>query len=519
MTEPKLHGTRARRVTFFEDRAEVERTARVELSAGQHLLALEGFTPLMDERTLRVAVREGDAKVISASVRRIPQALEEEIEALDARLLRAKEESRLERDAAGRARGTEQRGFALFDQWLEAARRSPETAGELDAQGWQAGFESLLGAVTTAGDEFVEHAFGQEQGELETKALSGRRRDEARDRPRGRLLVDLRVLASSRGTVELELSYRTPAALWRPTHAARLHRSSEDAKSATVELLTSGVAWQGTGEIWSSVEARFSTLRPAAAGRAPALTEDGESAAATSVSTTGEDEAGEERMLPVSGLLGASGDVIDELPGLYDGGEPVTFVSPRPITIPSDGLPHHFPLEQRSLDARLVRTVLPERSPRAHLMANLDWMHKTPILAGPLAIMRGHDYLGSSRIGLVMPGDRFEIGFGSEDGLLAERHVQDLRERVPLLGSHKLKRLITLSLENHTTTTRTLRVIERVPVSETADVDVVVTELGDWSAVDAQGFVHLDVSLPPSGRRELRLGYELRVRPKVELPF
>lgn len=518
MSEPGVHGTRARRVTFFEDRAEVERTARADLEPGLHLLALEGCTPLMDERTLRVGIREGAAKVVSVSVRRAPEDQEEVLEALDARLLRAKEESRLARDAAGRARGSEQRTFSLAEQWIEGLRRAPEAELEFDGRAWREGFDALLRALTAAGQDFVEHGFGLELGEQQARALSHRRQDEVRDRPQGRLWVELQLSVASRGPVELELIYRTPSALWRPTHAARLLRASDESKSGSVELVSWAVAWQSTGESWSEVEARFSTLRPASAERAPVLASDAERARAAPIAGL-EPEPAAERLLPVSGLLGASGDVIDELPGLSDGGGPVTYTCPLPLTLPSDGQAHRFKLEERVLDARLHRTMLPERSARAHLIASMDWMHRHPLLAGPLAILRGHDYLGTARIDLVMPGDRFELGFGPEDGLVATRQVEESRERVPVLGTQKLRRNVKIALENRSPSARTLRVVERIPVSESADVDVVVTELGEWSAVDAQGLVTIDLRLAPGARQELQLGYELRVRPKVELPF
>lgn len=518
MSEPELLGTRARRVTFYEDRAEVERLARVDLTPGRHSLSLEGCTPLMDDRTLRVGVRSGDAKVISASVRRLPEAQEEAMEALDARLMRTREETRLERDAAARARGAEQRTFSLVEQWLEGLRRAPEAPGTFDGRDWREGFDALFGALLASGQDFVEHSFGLEQGELATRALSGRRHDQARDRPCGRLLVDVQLSATQPGPVELELSYRTPSALWRPVHSARLVRTSEESRSGTVELVTSVVAWQSTGETWSDVEARFSTLRPATSGRAPALSPESERPAVASTPSA-EPDPSEARLLPVSGLLGTAGDVIDELPGLSDGGEPVNYSASIPLSVPSDGRPHRFKLEERVLDARLSRALLPERSPQAHLVASLDWMHRLPLLAGPLALMRGQDYLGTSRIDLVLPGDRFEIGFGPEEGLLATRRVEESRERVPVLGSQKLRRLVSISVQNRSTVARTVRVTERIPVSDTPEVDVMVTELGDWSAVDAEGFVTIELGLAPGGSQELRLAYELRVRPKVELPF
>ena len=73
MSEAKA-ASKAVRVTLFEDRAEVTRTARVSLAAGRAWAALAGETPCVDERSVQARLAGGGeaaagARVIVASVR------------------------------------------------------------------------------------------------------------------------------------------------------------------------------------------------------------------------------------------------------------------------------------------------------------------------------------------------------------------------------------------------------------------------------------------------------------------
>ncbi|MCA8938134.1 MAG: DUF4139 domain-containing protein, partial [Planctomycetes bacterium] len=86
--------------------------------------------------------------------------------------------------------------------------------------------------------------------------------------------IEVQVDASSMDDVELQVTYRTPCALWRPEHLARLNRDAKQAKSGELEWTTWAVVWQRTGEDWKDVELAFSTARPAQVADAPELTDD-----------------------------------------------------------------------------------------------------------------------------------------------------------------------------------------------------------------------------------------------------
>jgi hypothetical protein len=140
----QLHAdTSVESVTFFEDRAEVVRRARVACPAGRSRVVLRGVTLLVDDQSLTARTGDGEAgaRVLSARVRRIA---EEKTSASAARVAELEEERRSAAEAlhaaeAERARAEldTRRAAGLLATWSSVAASVPsrtgEAVGELEA--------------------------------------------------------------------------------------------------------------------------------------------------------------------------------------------------------------------------------------------------------------------------------------------------------------------------------------------------------------------------------------------------
>ena len=79
-----------------------------------------------------------------------------------------------------------------------------------------------------------------------------------------------------------------------------------------------------------------------------------------------------------------------------------------------------------------------------------------------------------------------------------------------------MKRTVLLYLSNLGGEARKLKVVERLPVSEIADVKIEVLEAGG-AAIDDDGFARFAVELPANGTRQLELVYQIEAASKVRL--
>lgn len=522
MTEPRTIGVAtaavespcasvAESITFFEDRAEVVRRARAEVAAGPSWVAIAGIGVAADDASL-VARAAENVRVLTAKlvrrVRQVPAASAAELAGIEADWRKARARRAAAERAVERAAAAERRTAHLLEDWVSGVGRVPH-GGSVEAARWKLAHAELGHTLGTALDETAAGA-----GELDAARL-----DEARAQVRydqGRALAPrfeahalVQLEASAAGTVEIELSYRTPLALWRPEHVARLLNEGKP----SIELRTAAVVWQRTGEDWSQVRCRFSTARPAQAATPPLLADDVlrlQKRADRTVHVEGRDV-----VVAAAGSPRGSRDV-DEMPGVDDGGQPLVYEATRPVSIPSDGQPFRVDIDERRLACTAELVVFPELAPVAYHRATATLTGPRPLLAGPVRVARGASMVGRGKTGFVGEGEPFELGFGADDGVRVRRRVDEKRE-TGMTGTLKLTRTVHLYLSNLGGASRRVTVVERVPVSELEEVTVKVVQGGGAILDEKDGFARFEIDLAGGATQELTLGYRVEAKSNVRL--
>ncbi len=507
--------TEAVAVTFFEDRAEVIRGATAQARASGSLeVLLGGVTPLVVDTSVVARSKTPGVRVLRATVvRRLAEerpASEEAISVLEREVLAARgrlwsAQHELSRLGARRARLGQ-----LVERWLELRSVVPSGAGAV--RDLRACY-TRLEAAEAEGLTREGASRNEEDDAAEALRHAEARLAEARKgSPRRVAFVQLELAVPEAGSVELELRYMTPCALWRPEHLARLVRGEAQ---DFVELETRAVVWQETGEAWTDVMCRFSTARPARSAALPLLTDD------VLVTRRKDDEERarirvDARDVEIS-RAGEEGQIRDVsmMPGVEDGGSPVSLQARGKATIPSNGRPCRIPLGELRLPARVDLFAAAEVASAVHVRARCT--SPSPLLAGPVIVARGSEIVGRGTLDFVAAGEPFSLGLGTDDGLRVRRRVDETRKVTPLLGTQSLRREITIHLSNLSGEARTVTLRERVPVSEVEAVIVELRPLPGMRHDAADGFVELDVELPP--RRTERLSYVVAIEARSNVTF
>lgn len=137
-----------------------------------------------------------------------------------------------------------------------------------------------------------------------------------------------------------------------------------------------------------------------------------------------------------------------------------------------------------------------------------------PLLAGPVDLVRESGFVGRSKLPLIAPGERFELGFGPDVHLRVSRKTEAVDEEPGLLPSSFIGRAhrVVVHLSNLDDAPRKLTVTERVPVSEIEKVEVVFDEKKTIPRAkpDDDGFVRWSVELAPHTHTTLALRYVVR---------
>jgi len=498
------------RVSVLEDRARVIRRGSVTTPAGLCRVRIAGVAPVLVDKTLVARVVGAKAEVLDVHVHRRLEQHVADSDADEGSLAKVKAEGeRLDREIAellDRRTGLERRAAALDEA---ACLALDELAEDISwGRGLGGEWPESLAALSADERKLREDIFELSE---QLKALYSEHdrlgmRLATLTTPTHQEAAEIEVVLQGDGAeIGLEVEYSVPGACWRPYHVATL-RLAEGA----LAFRTDACIWQNTGEDWHDAELSFSTERPSLGTEVPELDDDILSAQRKSAQVVVETR---EQEVQTTGLGSTTAMVSIEVPGVDDGGEQVLVKAPSRCTVPSDGRPHRITLSTFEAKVETDLVAVPELSASVYLRSVQTNESGLPLLAGPVDLIRDSGFVGRTSVLYVASGERFELGWGAEAELRIKRMDETLREKSRILSSWTSRGYqVDIFLSNLGKQKRTVRVTERIPVSETDKVKVELEgkECSDGTVVDDHGFVVWHVDLAPFGQDSRHLRYFVR---------
>ncbi|MCP3101675.1 mucoidy inhibitor MuiA family protein [Myxococcus sp. K15C18031901] len=506
------------KVTLLEDRALVERRGEVPLVPGAQRLVLSGMSPLAVDRSLQAKLAGGT--VSQARIRRTrkphrPEALREHRTELGRRVAELEQQ---ERKALADLERLRARKTLLDTAHADVYRAISEQAGagKASIDTWKHQLDTVRKEqeATATHERKALHEVGRVQQQL-AQARSAQARTEDAP-PTLDTFAELEVGHPAGGTALLSISYLVPCAAWRPAYRATLEPGAHN--TLAVRLECEAVVWQRTEEDWKDVELAFSTARPTLGASPPRLEEDW---LWLRERTEREKQVVEiavrEEVIQTTGD-GGTARRDQELPGMDDGGEPLTLAAPHRASVPPDGEAHRVPLFHFTAPATSELVVAPEQSPLVHRVARFENTGPAVLLAGPVDLVRGSGHVGRSNLRFTGRGESVRLGFGSEDSLRVARQSQVEEESSRLTGRKVKTHHVRLFLSNMGATATPVALEERIPVSEVDSVSVHLLKDATKPAptkVSPDGIVRFEMTAPPRSQQELTLVYTLSLSSKV----
>jgi len=506
-------------VTFFEDRAEVTRRAEAQVGDGRQWVRISGPTLYLDDRSVQARVTRGNAKVLAArairQVRHIPRENDARLEELRAALEKMnKVEQHLLRDTE-RSNQRRNQVNGMLNSVVNSLSQVPDFS-KVGAEAWQSSLEALIKEDEAEFERGLGLTFELEDARRKSANTRGQLQFGAGASSLFEAFIEVQLESDTADSVELEVIYRTPCALWRPEHLATLNTDARNAAAGEVLLTSWGTVWQRTNEDWKDIEVRFSTARPAQIAEPP-MVEDDHLQRRKKTPEERKKVVVEMREQSVADTGGAR--QAPQMPGVDDGGVPLEFVPKGHFDIPSNGQPTRVEIGTQKMPAAISRVLMPERTALVHLKAKSTWPGPHPLLAGPLRVARGASLVGRARTGFVGAGEGFEIGFGADDGLRCKRNTHEEREQAAITGTQTIKRTVTLYLSNLSSEVRAAELTERVPVSEIEGLEIKLGDLPGWQPDPKDGYLKRQVSVQPRANETLTFKYEIKAAKNVQLPF
>jgi uncharacterized protein (TIGR02231 family) len=503
-------------VTLLEDRAQVQRMAKVTLTAGLWRVHIDRVAPVLSDKSLRAEFSDqtSGTRVNDVRVRRRMLIKEADRTGLVEEL---KTEWRSQFDQYHELTENRQYLEDQFDQigtiLAKALQELPVDAawGQVDPMAWRSQLQPLFQRMRDTRSEILNTYHAQEKLKAAIERLVKRIQAEARPDQIFTAHLEADLAIASTGEYELAFDYVVPNAFWRPYHQAQLQMGEE----AQLTFRTDGCVWQNTGEDWQNVNLVFSTAR-ASLGTEPSLLTDDllnirEKSKRIAVELR-------DQTVKTTGLGADTRPNAIDLPGVDDGGEVRTLRAPKKASIPSDGNPYRVPLFQFQSLAKIEHVLMPEIALQVVLKSEQTNNATLPILAGPVDLVRSTEYIGRTTVSFIAPQEKFALGWGTDAAMRVQRTESQKREKNHLTQWNTTTNTINIFLSNIGDENRKIAMTERVPVSELekVKVEVVQDETSDLLQPDANGFCHWHLHLPAYSHAKVILVYKIAAAPDVE---
>ncbi|KAF8371329.1 hypothetical protein PRIPAC_77758, partial [Pristionchus pacificus] len=426
-----------KKVTVFNDRAELRREFTVELVAGLNEVAVEAISQHVNDESVRVNGRGA--------------AIIEEVQVAQRRIVRGAADS--EKAAVIRKE----------KEVLEIARQKVE----FESQSVQKRIDSLDGMIGQIGTgigapkgekftadsktlESVTTFFGFYEQQVAKLREEFRLKRKEVDRLNGLIAVkehelacveqgdyskDIVVLleAGAPSTVTLEVTYQVWLAGWSPFYDVRVQTKDE---KTDMQLSYYANVHQNTGEEWEGAQLTLSTARPCLGGNIPDL---GTLDVAfyrepvyRNLSRGGSIFGGKEKKRMMKRSMVCEEEMMtnscsDSMPMMAASYAAVSeqtlateFTIARPCSIPADGAQHKVTIGIVTLSPQLVHESVPTKNASAFLTASALNSSQLPLLAGQASVYLDGAFVAKTMIKSVSPGESFTASLGVDPAVKIE---------------------------------------------------------------------------------------------------
>lgn len=528
--EIKTDGAAITQVTVYADRAEVVRTFKGRLEAGEQTLVFDRLPGATRLDQLRV---EGRGAFTLVDIR--PETIQTK-EVADEQV-RALQEGLKAQDLRQQALQQTEARLSFQKSALDKMLARLTTAGkesanpEMDPLKWAAFLEFQDQQLAEVDRQLLALQADREAVRAEVDRLNRELGALRGNERRSRLLAKVNLDVRQAGEVEVNLSYLVRGPSWSPSYDMRA-----DTKAKTLEVTYRAEVRQATGEDWRGVSLRLSTAQPGLAGREPQmdpwfLTK---AEVVTSAGVAGKDFGGgvgaatatadnRFQMFNDVGLM-ANGVAVADGSGRFKkmeergatvrvGGTAATFVIDRKSEILTDNKPAQVTVMRGSFPAYFRHTCVPKLSPFVYLKTKAVNQSDFTFLPGPTAVFLDGAFVAQASLDLVPSGQDFWTYLGVDQGVSVERKVLARREETTGVFGKKTLRTVfdqVFKLKNGKPTDIELVLWDQVPASNHEDIKVVFEEPRYEKDTD-------DLKLNESKFLEWRL--PLKAGAKQDLPF
>lgn len=201
------------------------------------------------------------------------------------------------------------------------------------------------------------------------------------------------------------------------------------------------------------------------------------------------------------------------LPAVLAGGLDYVWKAATRASVPSNPETHAVPLSAERYPVSTRYEVAPALRPTAYLAATVRNTRSTPILAGPVDIFAGADYVGTGNLQTTGSGGELQLPLGADEDIRIERRVLPKTKTEGVISKEDVTTYTTeIDVANDKRRPITIRVVEQWPLGGVVeDVEVKRGKAEPKpAAVDEAGRMTFDLEVPAGKVSTVRFTYTIR---------
>jgi len=349
-------------------------------------------------------------------------------------------------------------------------------------------------------------------------------------KPTGQLI--LQVMSTSTSQVNFDFNYFTRNAGWIPTYDIRVKSIDNSFKIVYKALVT-----QTTGLNWNGIKLNLSTSNPNQGNTIPVLSPLYVQLYApvlySAVSVQGYATAvqapmmeqdmivkDEDKTLRLSKKMlnnnnNNTFDVADHLT-LKESQLNTNFEINLPYDIPSDGVAYSVNIKEEKLNVNYQHIAIPKLENDAFLIAQIDRWDSLSLLPGQANIIMDNIYLGKSYLDPNTTEDTLSLSLGRDQRIAIDRKL--LKDYKSTKRGDFKTEVFTyeITIKNNKKQEVDMNIKDQYPISQTKEVEVLLTEDGQANINTETGIMNWNVHLKPGESKKIRFSYQLKY-PKNKL--
>jgi uncharacterized protein (TIGR02231 family) len=353
--------------------------------------------------------------------------------------------------------------------------------------------------------------------------------------PTERYVASVDVEVAEKGDLELEITYVVKGARWQPLYDLRLSEAGGDGEDREPELSLTylGEVSQQTGEDWEEVTLSLSTAKPALSAVLPELKPwyvrpyippQPARAMKRAAPAAGAGLAAMAADMVLGAEMEEEGALLREPPApppvmavkavtaeVEESGAAVTFKVGRPTTVPGDGSPCKTTVATLPLPPRLDYLTAPRLVSQAYRRATVTNDSEYVLLPGKANIFHEGEYVGTTSLKNVAPGQEFEVFLGVDERISVERELVKREVDKKLLGNVRRNRYAyKITVRNHRHREEKVTVFDQSPVSSHENIKVKVEQMEPEPAEKTElGILEWELNLEPNEEQVIRFDFTI----------